>query len=132
MCSFFSRLSHSPILRRAAVALLALVWISVAFSCHRSEEGSGEFQDAAGKGDLEKVQVLLKHNPDLVFSQDNTGNTPLHWAAAKGHKDLAQFLLANRADVNARNDSGRTPLQLAASNGHPGVVQLLRQRGGHD
>jgi len=32
----------------------------------------------AKSGDLAKVQALLKENPDLVFSRDEIGRTPLH------------------------------------------------------
>ncbi len=35
---------------------------------------------AAMKGDLRKVEALLKDNPDLVFSKDNIGWTPLSYA----------------------------------------------------
>ena len=40
-------------------------------------------------------------------------------------KDLAEVLLANRADVNAKNGDGNTVLHLAAANGHKAVVELL-------
>jgi ankyrin repeat protein len=39
---------------------------------------------------LEKVKALIKDNPRLVFSEDETGRTPLHWAAVYGHKDVAE------------------------------------------
>src|SRR5260221_12597350 len=102
MCSFFRRASHSPILRYTAVSLLALCWISIASSCHRNEVGSGEIRDAAWKGDLGRVQGLLKGHPDLGFNKSSKGGTPLHWAAGGGHKDVAERLLANRADVYAQ------------------------------
>ena len=59
---------HSPIPRLDAVillALIALVWSSPAFC--------GEIHDAAGNGDLEKIKVLLRRNPDLVLSKDKNG-----------------------------------------------------------
>ena len=28
-------------------------------------------------------------------------NTPLHWAAQEGHKDVAELLLGHKADVNS-------------------------------
>ncbi len=73
ICFFFSRLSHSPIPRLAVVMLVALALCRPAFS--------GPIHDAARNGDLEKVRALLKDNPDLVFSKDDNGKTPLHMAA---------------------------------------------------
>src|ERR1022692_742771 len=88
--------------------------------------------DAATSGDLGKVKALLKGNPDLI---DKSGMTPLHWAASRGHKDVAELLLANKADVNARNTGptrlniGMTPLHYAAGSGHKAVVELLVANG---
>jgi ankyrin repeat protein len=82
---------------------------------------------------LEKVKALLKDNPDLVFSKDNKyGGTPLHLAAATGHKDVAKLLLANKADVNAKDNRDATPLHLATSAGYKDVAELLRQHGGQE
>ena len=46
----------------------------------------------------------------MVFSKDNKGKTPLHWAALSGHKDVVELLLASKAEVNAKNNDGQTPL----------------------
>ena len=52
--------------------------------------------------------------------------TPLHFAADEGHKNVAELLLYNKADVNTRNHDGKTPLQLAGRND---VAELLRRLG---
>lgn len=88
--------------------------------------------EAARDGDLEKVKELLKDDPNLVSSKDESGSTPLHYAAGHGHKDIAELLVASKADVNAKDNDGATPLHLAAQNGHNDVAELLRQRGGQD
>jgi ankyrin repeat protein len=49
-----------------------------------------------------------------------------------GHKDLAELLLANNAEVNAKNNSDESPLHDALFAGHTDVMKLLRQHGGHD
>jgi hypothetical protein len=124
---FVGRHFHSLTPRRAAVTLVALValaWSSPAFS--------GKIHDAARHGDLEKVKALLKHNPRLVFSKDYGGATPLHLAAMEGHKDVAELLLANKAEVNARAHklvTGETPLNWAAVYGHKDVAELLLANG---
>ena len=38
----------------------------------------------------------------LLPPQDK--NTPLHWAADQGHKDVAELLLGHKADVNSVNE----------------------------
>ena len=128
MQAFFSRLFRTPIITRLAAvilaALLALAWSSPAFC--------GEIHDAAENGDLEKVKGLIKDNPNLVFSKDDYGAMPLHYAAQGGRKDVAELLLANKADVNAKANNDDTPLHVAAAQGHKDVAELLRQQGGHE
>jgi ankyrin repeat protein len=132
MRAFFSRLYHYPIPRRTAVMLLVLVWSCLACSCSRNNVRTTEIDDAAKRGDLEKVKALLVGNTDLVFSKDKDDRTPLHFAAAFGKKDVVELLLANKADVNAKDKDGDTPLQAAAARGHTDVVELLRRQGGHE
>ena len=85
MNTFFSRLRHSPIFRCVAIGMVALGCSSLAFC--------GEIHDAARRGDLERVKTLLKDHPELTFSIDEYGETPLHLAAStrwvgavQGHK----------------------------------------------
>ena len=49
----------------------------------------------------------------------------LHAAAGRGLGDAVKFLLANKADVNAKDREGLTPLYRAAAEGYIDVVQLL-------
>jgi ankyrin repeat protein len=89
------------------------------------QSSGGEIHDAAQKGDLETVQAMVKADPDLVFSRDRYGYTPLHYAAAFGHTDIAKFLLDNKAQASAVATNGGTPLLAAAWKGHADVVKLL-------
>jgi ankyrin repeat protein len=120
--SLFSRFFHTPNPLAAVMLLIlsTLVWCNPALC--------GPIHDAARDGDLQKVKTLLKGNPDLVFSKDNNGNTPLHWAAHGGHRDVAEFLMANKAEVNAQNELGFTSLHLAVQEGYKDVVELLLAR----
>ena len=58
-----------------------------------------------------------------------TGSTPLHWVAHNGDKELAQLLLADRADPNAKNSAGETPLHVAAARGNREMAELLLAHG---
>lgn len=75
--------------------------------------------------ELERVKAMVKANPDLVFSKDEHGLTPLHFAAMLGHIDVAKFLVASKADVNAKDNDGVTPLHFAVLNRHKAVVEFL-------
>ena len=95
-----------------------------------ANDPSNEIHDAAASGDLEKVKALLKDNPDLVFSKDTIassfldGGTALHLASFNDHKDVAELLLANHANVNATNKFGWTPLHVAARYNHKDMAEF--------
>jgi ankyrin repeat protein len=100
-----SRFCHLPIPRLVIVTLIALACSIPAFC--------GEIHDAVKSGNVAKVKTLLKDNHNLVFSKDIDGFTPLHIAAKNGHRNVAELLLAEGADVNSRENFGETPLHLA-------------------
>jgi ankyrin repeat protein len=64
-----------------------------------------------------------------VNAKNNLGGTPLHEAAASGHKEIVEVLVTKGADVNA-NIGGWTPLHLAVDEGHTETADLLRNHGG--
>jgi ankyrin repeat protein len=116
--SSFSHLGRSAIIRRIVVMLIALPLSGLV--------GCSTVQEAAWSGDLGKVQALLKDNPALISSKDKKHGTPLHAAAEAGHKEVAEFLIVNKADVNAKESTlGMTPLLVAAMFGHKDVAELL-------
>lgn len=51
--------------------------------------------------------------------------TALHWAAEWGYRAIAQKLIEDGANLNARDGSRRTPLHVAAESGAATVVELL-------
>jgi ankyrin repeat protein len=152
--TFLSRHSYLPIPRFTIVTLIALACIMTA-----CKSPSSSIMEAASKGDLQKVETLLKANPKLVFSKDSDpdmplhlavqenkkhmaellnadvipketfGYTPLHYAAQEGHKDVAELLLANKANVNAKGDDGNTPLHIVAILSQKDFAELLLAKG---
>jgi ankyrin repeat protein len=117
---FFHRLHRFPNPRRSAViliVLLALMWTSTVFC--------GDIFDAVQDGDLAKVQTLLKEYPALVSTFNQSNETPLHCAAQYGHKDVAEFLIANKAEIDSKAWYSQMPLHDTAVEGHKDVVELL-------
>lgn len=99
---------------------------------------AGPIHDAVRKGKQARVVALLSEKPDLISSRDNLGDTPLLLAAKYNQFEIAQLLLANGADVNAKNvhpghavvSSGETPLTYAlASYNNTKMVELLLTHG---
>ncbi|HVM61981.1 MAG TPA: ankyrin repeat domain-containing protein [Verrucomicrobiae bacterium] len=88
--------------------------------------GEGSLHEAALNGKLEKARALIEQHPELVNSQNSyDGQTPLHLAVEYGHKDVAELLLANKADVEAKAHGDWTPLLNAVFGGHKDLVELL-------
>ena len=49
----------------------------------------------------------------------------MHYAIWKGHKIIAQLLIAKGADVNAKTKYGYTPLHTASDSGYKEIAELL-------
>jgi uncharacterized membrane protein YfcA len=64
-----------------------------------------------------------------VKARNANGDTPLHRAAEKGMRALAESLLARGAEVNARSKNGETPLHFSALDADVSVAELLLDAG---
>lgn len=78
------------------------------------------------------IEELLRYNIALDGPQgrDESGRTPLHWAASTGKRDLCEILLQRtKTDVNAVEGRGKAPIHLAIAHGRDDIVEtLLRHR----
>lgn len=62
--------------------------------------------------------------------RDNSGWTPLHYAAFEGHIDVCEALLEAGAKIDEADNDGKGALMLAAQEGHATLVErLLVQHG---
>ena len=91
-----------------------------------NKQGETPLMIASINGDLPLVRTLVLKNKAQL---DHISWTPLHYACAKGHLDIAQFLIANGAKVDSLSLGGTTPLMMAVQSGNELLVKLLLDKG---
>ena len=70
----------------------------------------------------EFTKLLIANGADVNVNIDGT---PLHPAAFKGDKEIAELPISKGADVDAKDENGDTPLNWAAAGGHKEIAELL-------
>ena len=86
---------------------------------------------AAKSGDDTQLTQLLMQDASLIrYTGQGTadaviGNSPAHWAAAKGHANTLTLLIDAKADIHARNNGDTTPLGTAVMSCHVDCVRVL-------
>lgn len=78
----------------------------------------------------EIVRMMTSAGAEVSVA-DSNGNTPLHWAARAGDRQIVEFLLMKAAPRDAKNDRGETPLHWALRAGRKGmdVAKTLLENG---
>ena len=91
----------------------------------------GEFAIAIENGDLEAIKTLIQGGakPDTIIDYGEHKITPLMKAAWDGQVEIARYLIAAGANVNAVDDQQETALFSAIKREHIEIVQLLIDRG---
>ena len=86
--------------------------------------------DAVQRGNIEAVKQHIAVGTDInAKSNTKSQYTPLIMAVFKGHKEIAELLIANGADVHAKDMRGGTSLLIATMLGRTKVVELLISKG---
>jgi ankyrin repeat protein len=84
------------------------------------------FHDAVAEGDRETVETMLAANPRLALAEGAFGFRPILLVDVFFDEGILDLLLANGADINARNDDGVTILHLITD---PEAIGPLLERG---
>ncbi len=89
------------------------------------EDGLTPLHHAATRSDDPEVVRLLLGLGVQVSPRSPTGWTPLHFAAAYGHRLVSEALFEGGADPCATTDEGLTASALAARNHHDELARRL-------
>jgi len=152
-----SKSTMSKLLVASVVGVAVVVLMLIVFGGPRTPSIS--IHEAAKDGNIEAVKQHLIAGTDPNFEDEfssETGNTnfsgtPLHVAAGNGHKEIAEFLISEGANVNALSklvdkrmknspmgalepfnepiEMQMSPLDLAIGNDHKEMVELLIANG---
>lgn len=98
------------------------------FLSYHFNDVPGQFTDAARQNDVATIVMLLdRYGPELIDKSSKTSSrdSALMEAAANGHSELVDFLVARGADVNYITFQGRTPLIAAAEGQQKDIMQKL-------
>jgi ankyrin repeat protein len=90
------------------------------------------FDSVTTPGHLHRVLQFLKEGGPVDTKLEESGLTLLGLAAKHGNYDVVELLIANSADLNARDYFTRTPLYVARKAGMNEVVELLKNHGAVD
>jgi len=89
-------------------------------------ETEKKFYHAVHVGDINTVRSMISADPALATSTDEYKFQPIHLLDVYFEEEILDLLLANGADVNARNDQGVTLLHIISD---PDAIALLVGKG---
>ena len=105
----------------------ALEMLAPDLAAHALSRGARLTVHAAARlGMLPELRKLVEADPTLVHARGGDGKFPLHYATTP---EIAEFLLASGADINARDiDHSSTAAQYLVKS-HPAVARFLISKG---
>ncbi|MEI1278035.1 ankyrin repeat domain-containing protein [Leptospira venezuelensis] len=126
---FTSKFPYFTFCVRSGFILLA-IFLSSCISPQYTAGGNPYPSDFVYKGDLFGLQNCLRAGYSVDTRDPFTRNfTPLMIAAREGEVEIAEFLIRNGADINAKTRDGHTALMMAVYNRNLDIVKLLLKNG---
>ena len=106
----------------------AFVVLGAGFLLSVRVAGAQEIFEAIKGGDLAKVKAAVETDRRSLDSLNNYRQTPLIVALQEGKSEIAEYLIAGGADVNARDQAHAAPLSYAITGGLNNIAKTLIDR----
>lgn len=94
----------------------------------KDAQGRTAMHCAAAGGQPESLQFLLSKGATVELAMDNSGMTPMAFAASYGHFDCVLLLHTYDADVTGLLRNGMNCLHMACAGGSARVTQYLVEK----
>src|SRR5205814_748789 len=92
------------------------------------EDGRTPLHAAASAGKPEMLIFLLARGAELSVGPESPLIAAVDWPDHETAFAMAQPLINNASDLNARSRDGRTVMEIAKSRGHAELVEWLQRR----
>jgi len=106
--------------------LLTTIAAVVLVGCSKPPPPDISIHEAAEKGNIEAVKQHIAAGTD-VNGKSTAAPTPLFFSVRYGQKEVAELLIKEGAEVNAKDNYGETPLTYAFDNKE--IVEMLISNG---
>ena len=84
----------------------------------------------AAQGDNPNMIIYFKDKYNFdIYSQDQNGSTPLHWACYNCSENAINFLLSFMNNINIQDKKGQTPLHIAIFTERVRIIKKLLYKG---
>ena len=116
--------------RKRKILMVLITISSLAASYSENTQNNIDFVQASLAGDTRAMESLLKQGAGVNAPYGELGEpTALMLVAERGDMKTAEFLLANKANINHRDGAGNTPLMYAARGGSVDMLLLIIKHG---
>lgn len=92
---------------------------------HVNDREKGQLYAAASNNDTATIKKLIDAGYDIDEADEESGFTPLHYAARQNAVHSINWLIKNGASVNQFTKLGFRPISLAVYNNHTAATYLL-------